>query len=78
MDNVTDVALVDSHAKSDCRTHDIDIVVDEILLHIVALFGGKPRMIRLCINACVDEVCGDLLGILARKAIDDSRFVLVL
>ena len=40
MDDITDIALVDAHAECDCRTHDIDIVVDEILLHIVAFFGG--------------------------------------
>ena len=40
MDNVTDVALVDAHAECDCRAHDIDVVIDEILLHIVAFFGG--------------------------------------
>ena len=40
MDDVTDIALVDAHAECDCRTHDIDIVIDEILLHIVAFFGG--------------------------------------
>ena len=40
MDDITDIALVDAHAECDCRAHDIDIVVDEILLHIVAFFGG--------------------------------------
>lgn len=78
MDHITDVALVDAHAECDCRAHDIDVVVDEIFLHVVALFGGEPRMVCLCVNACVDEFFGDFLGALARKAIDDSRFVLVL
>ena len=40
MDDVTDIAFVDAHAECDCHAYDIDIVVDEILLHVVALFGG--------------------------------------
>ena len=78
MDYVTDIAFVDAHAECDCRAHDIDIVVDEILLHIVAFFGGQPCMVSLCVNACIEEFFGDFFGALARKAIDDSRFVLVL
>ena len=78
VNHVADIALVDSHAECDGRAHDIDAVVDKVLLHGVAFVGAHSCVVRLGRNSSIHKLFRDLFGVLSRKAVDDSRFVFML
>ena len=75
MDDKAHILLVDSHSEGDSRHHDVDAVMNEVLLHPVALLHRQSGMIDTRRYPVPAQLLRQLIGHVARQAIDDSALM---
>ncbi len=75
MDDETDIGLVDSHAEGNRRHDDLDVILDKKVLIFRAHLVGQAGMVGPYGIALFMEKFMETVRLLARKAIDDPRFV---
>ena len=75
MDDEPDVGLVDAHAEGIRRHHDLDPVVEEVVLILPPHLGVQLGVIRRRPDAPALKQAGRLVHLLGGAAIDDARVV---
>ena len=75
MDDEPDVGLVDAHAEGVGRHHDLNAVVEEVVLILPAHLGVQLGVVGRRPDAPALEQAGRLVHLLRGAAIDDARVV---
>ena len=75
MDDEPDVGLVNAHAEGVGRHHDLNAVVEEVVLILPAHLGVQLGVVGRCPDAPALEQAGRLVHLLRSAAIDDTRVV---
>ena len=78
VDHEPDVGLVDTHPEGHGGRHDLDLVENERFLDLLPLLRRQPGMVGIRDDAVLPQVRRQLLGALARGAVDDPGLALVL
>ena len=76
--HITDILLVNAHAKGIGGHHDPNLVKQKCSLAFSALFFFQPRMIPGRRNAAISEQLRDLFHVFTGGAVDNPAFIPVL
>ena len=72
MDDEAHIALVDAHAEGVRRDDDLQVVVEEVVLHPRALLVTESRVVAAHGEVLAQEQAVERIDILARRGVDDA------